>query len=772
MKKRVCLLVTLLALVIMGFTMNVEAAEIIDRGYCGGEGDGTNLTWTLDGDGVLVIEGQGKMKDLSSTDFEEDSSPTEPIWWHKYSDSIDSVIVKYGVTSIGNWAFNSTSLNSIVLPESLTSIGDRAFYDCRSLVGIDLPKSLVDLGQRAFEDCVSLYSIVLPESMTQIERYTFFGCEGLSRITIPLSIKRICEGAFLRTSLGHISFDGTKAQWNDIEIYTSAMNRIYGYYDGILNADIGYGDYDYKKLEDFVSRLYRNFLKREPDEKGLADWIDALVSGRGTGAKVVAGFVLSPEYKANSLSNEGYVTALYNIIFNREPDEEGLNSWIGVIENGCTIKKILAGFVNSEEFNILCSDLKIARGTYNSDEIADQNVKIAAFVARLYKICLERVYEQEGLNNWVNALVDRTMNGSSVVLGFFGSQEFENRDLDDESFIAIAYRAIFGREPDPNGLRSWIDALAKGKTREDVLRGFLKSEEFDNLCKEYRIASGNARKVKDMDYIFPSGEMIYGAMSLSDRELKLAKNEIYARRGYIFNDSEMAEYFAKKEWYKPSISAKDFDEGIFNQHEWDGLQDIFSEEVRRANEKATLSEKECIIAEIERFINAAPAEGFLYSTFSEPVSDVNLWDVVNQIGKVGIDDEIFKQEVRKVLYLPYDGFYYMDSDKLDEYLYRFHSINSDKLDELLYRFTGYGLYERRWDLSEVDYLKSLDTYYIVYKNTIMMDGLRVKEMKSLGNNIYEVKTEPYPNDWTDAHHFRTIRLKRFEPGGYQFISVQ
>ena len=54
MKKRVCLLVALFALVVMGFAMDVEAAEIIDRGYCGGEGDGTNLTWTLDSDGVLV----------------------------------------------------------------------------------------------------------------------------------------------------------------------------------------------------------------------------------------------------------------------------------------------------------------------------------------------------------------------------------------------------------------------------------------------------------------------------------------------------------------------------------------------------------------------------------------------------------------------------------------------------------------------------------------------------------------------------------------------
>ena len=43
MKKRVSLLVMLLALVIMGSTMSVEAAEIIDRGYCGGEGDGKNL---------------------------------------------------------------------------------------------------------------------------------------------------------------------------------------------------------------------------------------------------------------------------------------------------------------------------------------------------------------------------------------------------------------------------------------------------------------------------------------------------------------------------------------------------------------------------------------------------------------------------------------------------------------------------------------------------------------------------------------------------------
>jgi hypothetical protein len=299
------------------------------------------------------------------------------------------------------------------LPEKLTSIGDRAFSNCYKLGNIGMPELLTSIGDNAFEYCTNLDSIY-----------------------IPASIDTIYRSAFAYTNLKVIYYGGTKEQWNNVNIIRGDSEDT-----GYILPDIHCvdDDIDYEKLKEFVSRLYGNFLKREPDEKGLADWINALQSGKATGAKVVVGFVLSPEYKANVLGNEEYISAFYRVIFEREPDAAGLNSWLAVMENGYTYKKVLAGFINSVEFENLCGELGIARGSYKSDEAIDQ---IISFVARLYKVCLGRAYDQDGLKNWVRALTSGSADVYSVVEDFFNSQEFKNRNLDDEAFVTIAYMTI------------------------------------------------------------------------------------------------------------------------------------------------------------------------------------------------------------------------------------------------------------------------------------------------------------------------------------------
>ncbi|MBP5292155.1 MAG: DUF4214 domain-containing protein, partial [Lachnospiraceae bacterium] len=244
---------------------------------------------------------------------------------------------------------------------------------------------------------------------------------------------------------------------------------------------------DPSALEKFVTRLYANFLGREPDARGLADWVDALASGRATGSKVVAGFVLSPEFQNNPLDNESYITALYRIIFDREPDPQGLANWLSVLENGCTKKKVLSGFTNSDEFKALCEDLGVDPGTYKSDELPDLYPKVAGFVARLYTVCLNRPYDQAGLNAWVTVLVTKEATGSKVARGFFHSKEFANRNLSDEEFVRVAYRTLLDREPEAGGFENWTRALAGGLSRDDVIDGFLDSKEFGNLCDSYDI---------------------------------------------------------------------------------------------------------------------------------------------------------------------------------------------------------------------------------------------------------------------------------------------
>ncbi len=59
---------------------------------------------------------------------------------------------------------------------------------------------------------------------------------------------------------------------------------------------------------------------------------------------------------------------------------------------------------------------------------------------------------------------------------------------------------------------------------------------------------------------------------LNAKELRIARNEIYARHGRMFNDKELQSYFDQMEWYYPMYEASEFDEGILNEYELYNLE--------------------------------------------------------------------------------------------------------------------------------------------------------------------------------------------------------
>ena len=184
------------------FTVTVTAAEIVDSGYCGGEGDGKNLTWTLSSEGTLKIGGAGTMKNYS------DSSSNRAPWYlygYVRSYAIRKLVIFDGVTSIGEMAFSSCrDLKSITIPDSVTSIGSCAFMDCRELESVTIPDRVTSVKDWVFAGCSKLTSIEIPNSVTSIGNSAFSRCSELTNIEIPNSVTSIGERAFYYCALTSI----------------------------------------------------------------------------------------------------------------------------------------------------------------------------------------------------------------------------------------------------------------------------------------------------------------------------------------------------------------------------------------------------------------------------------------------------------------------------------------------------------------------------------------------------------------------------------------
>lgn len=81
--------------------------------------------------------------------------------------------------------------------------------------------------------------------------------------------------------------------------------------------------------------------------------------------------------------------------------------------------------------------------------------------------------------------------------------------------------------------------------------------------------------IPQKDYIIPDSDSRYitdeDLTGLSDYEILLARNEIYARHGRIFVNEDLNSYFRSKSWYQPAVSGEDFTEeyaaSVFNEYE-------------------------------------------------------------------------------------------------------------------------------------------------------------------------------------------------------------
>jgi len=114
--------------------------------------------------------------------------------------------------------------------------------------------------------------------------------------------------------------------------------------------------------EGLVKMLYDTILGRLADLDGQNYWVTQLNSGAFGASQVVEHFIFSDELGSiiDAMTNEEFITFLYNSFLSRNPDSEGFENWVIYINSGVSKLDTLRVFMNNQEWFDICAMFNVA----------------------------------------------------------------------------------------------------------------------------------------------------------------------------------------------------------------------------------------------------------------------------------------------------------------------------------------------------------------------------------------------------------------------------
>ena len=139
------------------------------------------------------------------------------------------------------------------------------------------------------------------------------------------------------------------------------------------NALISGGAVNTANAENYVCRLYLNFLKRSPDPKGeeIQGWVARLNNRTMSAAGVAAAIASSAEATSMGRTREAFVTDCYWALLNRAPDSVGMGTWVDALSKGYSRSWVFAKICASQEFQNM--------GEYRNMNVVAGNINAGSY---------------------------------------------------------------------------------------------------------------------------------------------------------------------------------------------------------------------------------------------------------------------------------------------------------------------------------------------------------------------------------------------------------
>jgi len=190
---------------------NVRKTRMM-REYNGTCGEG--LTWVFS-EGTLTISGTGEM-----TNFKY----SVPLY--SYGSDITTIVIEYGVSTIGDNAFFGADAMNVTIPDSVKTIGNYAFYNCRHLESVFIPDSVTHIGNSSFSQS-GVKNVTIPGSVKTIGDYAFSGCHDLESVFISDGVATIRNSAFYSSGVKNVTIPGSVKTIGDYAFYYSSLESVF-----------------------------------------------------------------------------------------------------------------------------------------------------------------------------------------------------------------------------------------------------------------------------------------------------------------------------------------------------------------------------------------------------------------------------------------------------------------------------------------------------------------------------------------------------------------
>ncbi|WP_049962937.1 M14 family zinc carboxypeptidase [Ruminococcus sp. HUN007] len=238
----------------------------------------------------------------------------------------------------------------------------------------------------------------------------------------------------------------------------------------------------------------KTFVKgvTENDEQAN-ELMNRLLAREVTAADVVRDFFSKRNYDDSEEGRKQFIADLCKYVYMNENEfEREYPAKTAFFDFGMSRDYFLMRFVLSDIFNNFCNDEGISRGNIPINENRDKNPQVTGYVQKIYNKVLGRRADTDGLNTWTGEINSGNKTAADVLAGILSSDEFRKKNTSNEDYAAILFRMCRDREADAEELKTFVEStLAKGHTREAVLRKFVRSDEFTKYCEDRKINRGD-----------------------------------------------------------------------------------------------------------------------------------------------------------------------------------------------------------------------------------------------------------------------------------------